>query len=580
MRLSLLCLALVAFLNACGGGSSSSSPTTSSNNSESLKGLELSAGPAPGNGIWNYSVATDYYYGSQQKSPSLFSDIAKYDPQHTALKYVFPVFGNIQAGIGGNYIDNLSSSACFTDVSHTQAIFSYYALPQVQDRLSTGVYPSAPITPGKPFSDILGTCISGQTATSYYKNTVKIPYVVPVVEISDFSNYIGVPSSAAVADGKGSTLPSLGPTQVLAIADAIATMILQDPNAYGVAFDNELAINKATSPLGAPAANCTGMYYEQLFYGRIAEQLKASTPSKYLFLFDAPDSGTNLYTGASVIIDPTSPAGTSKNCVYDPKLYPPLPSKALTNIVLQKALYDLGSTDNAPPNGPISVQDNLTLATPLITSYLNTPNGPPVTFVLPASATSTMWESLQVYNLPALKQVLQNPKPPQPPTSIPISQAGMCIQDALNTSTMNYQVLSQYLCTAASSGKICLGPNSSSSLINSTISGYIDLPNCGSFTNKDTTKVVPTNVTMNQYFSSETSLITQTSTSGKSQLYLGSSLYAWRISQMSDFGGVPTTYSLLGPPSTDKPYSAQLFPMNISDDVWATFIAWAKSFPK
>jgi len=575
MRLSVIFLALLAFLSGCGGGSSSSIGNAASGDSPDKNKLTIGGTaaqmPAPGNGIWNYSVATDYFYGSQKLSPSLYSDITNYDPSHTAIKYVFPVFGNVQAGANGDFTGVLSSTACLIDTDHIQPVFSYYALPQVNDRLLTGIYPSSPIKANGPFSSNLGACIGGLDATNYYKNTVGIPYVVPVVEIPDFETFIGSPSSAtAAAPPKTSPLPpSLGITQVLKIADAIAGVIKSDPNAYGVAFDNEPAINKATSPLLNQVPNCQGLYYEQLFYGEIASQLAAS--GKYLFLFDAPDSGNNLYQGNTTILDPSIVApNPPKNCVFNTADFPPLTYGPLKNIVLQKALYDLGDTTNKPANGPISLADNNTYATSAINSYLNTPNGPPVSFVLPASATSTMWDSLQVYNLPGLKLALSQSSSLLPPTTI--NQAGACNQDAVNPSTINYKVLSQYLCTVPVTGtttSTCLTSKSPSSLINSTISAYLNSTNCGGFSNL---------TSMQQYFNGEINLINKLSVAGKSQTYLGSSLYAWRISAMSDLSGVPSTYSLLGSPTS--PYSVQLFPMNISTGIWNDFINWTKSFPQ
>ena len=553
MRLPLLFLVFLIALSGC-GGSSSSDGSAIAGKTVSLGSPESLAPPAPGNGVWNYSVATDYFYGNKKQSPSLYADITQYDPNHTAVKYVFPVFGNVQAGANGDYTGTISSSACFTDTNHTQAVFSYYALPQVQDRLSTGSYPTTPITPGKPFSDILGTCITGQMVTDYYKNTVKIPYVVPVVEIPGFSAAIG-----------GS---SLGVDQVTNIADAIAAIILDDPNAYGVAFDNETAINKATSNASPPTVNCTGLYYEELFYGRIAQKLAAGTTPKYLFLFDAPETGTNLYKATTTIPDPNSTTTPQANCKFDTTKYPPFSYGPLKNIVLQKALYDMSSTDNLPANGPISLHDNNSLVQSAIDSYLGTYQGPPVTFVLPASATSTMWDSLQVYDLPALQSAIAAQPNLLPPTKIvPLTQAVACNQDAQTALTINRQILSQYLCI---DDKTCLTSSSPTTTINKVINDFIGVSNCGAFPN--------TSATMRQYFDGEISLITQASTSGKSQQYLGSSLYAWRISAMSDISAVPSAYSLLGKPTV--PFSTQLFPMNISDDVWGDFINWTVSFSK
>ena len=229
------------------------------------------------------------------------------------------------------------------------------------------------------------------------------------------------------------------------------------------------------------------------------------------------------------------------------------------------------ATADKSSNGPISVQDNTNQAQKSIASYLGTPNGPPVTFVLPASATSTMWESLQIYNVTGFKNAQSvSPAPALPTYIVPLTQAGTCNQDAASTTTINYKVLSQYLCSVATKDAPCLVPTSPPA-ITLLIDNFINPPNCGSFPNKG--------VTMQDYFAGETGLITSASTSNKSQNYLGSSLYAWRISAMSDLSAVPSTYSLLQNP-TSTSYSVQLFPMNITDGVWTNFISWAKSFPK
>lgn len=567
MRISIISLIVLAFLSACGGDSSSTNSATSDRNTLVRLSEVFISPPAAGNGIWNYSVATDYFFGSRKLSPSLYSDITKYDPNHTAIQYVFPVFGNIQAGTANNYVSNpMGSSACRTQNAYSQAVFSYYALPLENDRLITGSYPTSPYDPTGPFSRYIGACVSGLTVTDYYKNTVKIPYVVPVVEIPSFSSFIGSPSSAAIGPPVDPTQVSLGIPQVLNIANAVAEMIISDPNAYGVGFDNEPAINKATSSANAAIkVNCQGMYYEQLFYGAIAAKLAQASPPKYLFLFDAPDTGNSLYQGITTMVDPSSTSTPPQNCALNSASFPPLTYGPLKNIVLQKPLYDLGDTTNLPANGPISLSDNIGLTTQVISSYLGMANGPPVTFVLPASATSTMWDSLQIYNLPTLRTQLAT-NPSLYPTSISIQSASRCNQDALTISSINYQVLSQFLC-ADNSSNSCLTPSSSLATIRATIEGFIGTNNCGSFTNQ---------TTLQSYFAAGLPLITRSTTSQKKQPYLGSSLYAWRIKAMSDIEAAPSYYSLDGP--SNLPPSIQLFPMDISDGVWNDFISWAEKF--
>jgi len=196
---SLLLLVLsVAFFNvACsgggGGGTSSSAVETDSSASGVLtvkrKFGELEQtmmSPAQGDGVWNYSVATDYYWGSIKGGlqPSLKADFVTNNLAQK-ITYVFPVFGYLDSDATAGYSGNTVQTKCYVgkntpipDSQRTnlqmnpQAVFSYFAMPQLKPLFIPAALPA------------LGDCVDGIQVTSYYKNTVGIPNVVPVIEMS------------------------------------------------------------------------------------------------------------------------------------------------------------------------------------------------------------------------------------------------------------------------------------------------------------------------------------------------------------------------------------------------------------
>jgi len=86
--------------------------------------------PLKGNGIWNYSVATDYYYGMMKppQSPSLAVDLTA-NPDAN-IEYVFATFISLSIGYNGN--SNLGFIPMIRDGCPTDKvvpIIAYYALP-------------------------------------------------------------------------------------------------------------------------------------------------------------------------------------------------------------------------------------------------------------------------------------------------------------------------------------------------------------------------------------------------------------------------------------------------------------------
>ena len=435
-----------------------------------------------GNGIYNYSVATDYYYGNQSPSlqPSLKTDLNQY--KTTNISYVFPVFGYLDADRNGALPD--PSSFSLTCSPGQVVVFNYYANPLMKSTAVPGV------------DKALGGCVDGMDVTAYYNTFIK--HTVPTVEYS--SSFINAISA-----------PNLEPV-LIKIADNIASVINNDPNAYGVAFDNEPSINSVSKVYG--------FAYEKAFFGEIALQL--SKQNKFLFLFDANATGIDLfkngYTGSAV-----------------------------KNIILLQPLYDLEDT-SAYEMGPVSLTTYTKDAQQQIQSYLADANSPPVMFMIPASATDTIWNSLQGYDMAATVP----PKPIQPyinPTSL--SNPSTCdSSDASKAGTIANTVLSSLL------------TDSQGSQVNpaTNINNFLGKDNCVKYTNSQS---------LINYFDAVLTAI-KTSTASTNNRYLGNTLYAWRIKSQNDISAGSHYYNVYGDSSLYK-INTQVFPSNIEDKIWTSF---------
>ena len=133
---------------------------------------------AKGNGVWNYSVATDYYYGTKTpvESPSLNYDL-KIALNTSTIQFVFPQFPTLDVPSSG--FDPTASGA-FTALcpdsgkAGSTQIMNYYALPQLTDTSVPNVSP------------YLGSCVNGESVTAYYSSFIS--HVVPVIDITQTFN--------------------------------------------------------------------------------------------------------------------------------------------------------------------------------------------------------------------------------------------------------------------------------------------------------------------------------------------------------------------------------------------------------
>ena len=538
------------FLAACSGGGGGGTTSAASSNLDSGK-LVVSgvfdplpsplAAVAPGDGIWNYSVATDYYYGSKKggAAPSLVYDI-KTNKLAQKFNYVFPVFGSLDQGNSKLNYPNSVQLNCYDSKGNAtpQMVFSYFALPQVHPNVTTA--PAA----------YLGDCVNGNLVTDYYKNTVGIPRVVPILEMSAGFN------AALVYKQTSANAWQLGADELVVLAKNIATTILNDPNVYGVGFDNEPAIFKAAGDPNNPGnVNCQGLDLEHLFYGTLAHALasdKVNGP-KYLFLFDAPATASALYTGATTV--GYSDKSGSYTCTYSTTTLTKANAfQALPNIVVKPALYDMETISDS---GPLVVANYQTDVNNTVQSALAVSTDPPAMLVLPASATDTMWTSVQTYNL-NFKST-----PYYPPTQLPA--IGVCNNEATISTSISYGVLAALIC-----GPDGLGcpdsktPNLPADNIKNFLSQCKVYPNI----------YKGNNVAMNDYFKAALNAVSAKVTPANKARYLGVSLYAWRIAETSDINGAINYYSVYSDPSIHKT-SIQLFPMEISPDIWTSFLGWS-----
>jgi hypothetical protein len=363
-------------------------------------------------------------------------------------------------------------------------IIAYYALPQINPSIYSGV---------------LGQCVPGELATAYYAGINKdAPLkVVPVAEYADdtFPNYIATASDAIV----------------ISIATALAEKINQDLSTYGLAIDNEKSINSSNS-------NTTvGQQKEELFFGTLAAKL--ATGGKFLFLFDAATSAVNLYPNNK-------------------------------NIVFMAPLYDLDNSDPTVPSPTPYNPDLLSQYTntlKIANGKLATSNGQSVMFVVPASATSTIWDYEMAYNYP-----------------LPIGNA-----------TYTSPILNTPAITPNNLGKNCSSLPRDANITDvvlkalidpsKTIDDFFSPANCYLFTN--------TPNSLNDYFSASLQAITTARAQSNQQAnYLGAALYAWRISGMNDINAMktyPSAYSTLGKVTYLQG------PPDIQSGSWAIFNSWA-----
>lgn len=489
---SLLLFSLIVGIGACNNGTSVS--TAAINDTSNLIDPV-----AKGNGVWNYSVATDYYYGMQQESPSLWYNLTR--QYHTSsIQFVFPQFPTLSVAVNGVFDPDATGAFSTTcPISENQKaplteMFNYYALPQLNSYIVNGV------------DTYLGNCVAGGEITAYYASFVS--HVVPVIDVSQEFN-------ADLATASNAT--------ILSIADHVAAIINNDSHAYGVSFDNEPAINLLGADSGA--ATPKGYAIERMFYGEIALQL--AKQKKYLFLFDANATGISLYTNG-----------------YN--------GSALNNIILQQYLYDLDTTESATPSGPVSLESYTTLVEKQAVNDLSAANGsqPPLRFVLPASATSTMWDYAQGYNMVSSESVYIN----QTTLSDP---AACLITPATAIGTIDNGALGLFLCSVDG---ICPGNST-----NPNIAAFLNNSNCVNYTNP--TKLLA-------YFNA--SLQSVKNAGVNNSRYLGSDLYTWNIQAFPEINASKGYYNQYGESDLYK-LTTQVFPAEITPSVWSAFLLWEQN---
>lgn len=488
-------------LCSCNGTGTQPSPTGNSHN--------LLIDPvAKGNGVWDYSVATDYYYGTQTpiESPSLIYDLTV-TLQTTAIQFVFPQFptldvpkDGINPGVTGAF-----SITCPTAGKPSMEILNYYALPQLS--VSSGI---------TGVDSYLGPCVNGESVTSYYKGFVS--YVVPVIDITQAFN-------ASLAASNLQT--------VYAIADNVATIINNDPNAYGVAFDNEPAISDDGLD---PAPKNLDYTLEQNFYGEVAYKLAGS--KKYLFLFDAPHTANYLYTNG-------------------------FRGESLNNIIIMQNLYDLDTTESATPAGPVSIESYTALVNKIAMNALSTGNAaqPPIRFDLPASATSTMWDYAQGYDMVSAATV--KPSEATYINQTTLNNPAACLtNDATTAGTIDNSVLSLFICSP--SGTPCPGTLGGTAI--PIINGFLNSSNCVNYANK---------TALLSYFNTSLSSVQASLQANgiNNPRYLGVDLYAWQIRAFAEIDASKAYFSVWDDSSLFK-QNTQVFPSQITYPVWESFINW------
>jgi len=507
--------------------------------------------PLPkGNGIYNYSVATDYYYGTQNPvgQPSLAYDLGNYpnslSPNSASnIIYVFPDFVSLNglSYYGGSVASFPTSSA---DFSQTQCaydpnknkglngsnIIEYVALPEL-NLAAVGQTLSPTLT-----TAVGNYCYNGAAVTQYYKNIN--------------GGQLKVIPNASYADVSFPTMIATGnKSNTLAIADALANVINQDPSTLGLAIDNEPSINGINKNPSSKQLNPTSVQNEQLFFQELASQLAMN--NKYLFLFDAPDTARVLF------------------------------GSGLTNVIVMSYLYDLGNTDpskpsayNPTPLGTGNNQDttNYTYSgmvyNAAASALSDTPNNvykgqsQQVTLVLPASATSSLWDYDIVYNVaPGSTSSSVNPV-------LPAATASAVIANSPNNCTNN--PIPNPSTNPPASQTLMLNLLFPSQV---NIVTFFNNTNCFKYTNP----LSLTNQSMEQYFATSLDAVKKANANPNSH-YLGVTLYAWKIAADNDLqAGKSSVLSAYGPNgyiSKTTPNISLQGPPNIKPEIWNLLNKW------
>lgn len=423
-----------------------------------------------GDALYNYSVATDYYYGAKQvsQSPSVAYDLQHGGINNTAInsiKYVFADFMYIQSRVvnkiaqpfsGPITVGRITTSPASCPSSLTSDI-QYFAIPQIKGKIDyiSGIDP-----------EVLGTCVDGSQITNYLHNIAKVQNVI--VHVGWDANFLAALQASTAS-------------QINNLADQLVSLITADPNVYGVAFDNE------SPTLPANVANP--------FFLRIASKLfNNGTNTKFVFLFDAV--GTAGY-------------------IYD---------NGITNVVLLRPLYD-DSTSPATGN-PVSYTGYSNYYTRAAQAYLENTSNPPVMFVLPASATDEEWDyDVEYVNSNSASKGPENTEIP------PISNSAWIPNQPSDCSMFGNDPISQSVINGPSTNQLgLLNVVEQSHFKQSYNQQQPYTTNCNNWNN--TLPTGNSMTPMQNYFSLALNAVTAARASvanKQSAKYIGVALYAWRV---------------------------------------------------
>ena len=346
----------------------------------------------------------------------------------------------------------------------------------------------------------LGTCQPGTTITAHYHIN---------------NNYRVLPLFTAA---NSSMFTNASPAQLQQFALALAKLINNDPNAAGIAFDIEPAFKQGDTTLN--------------FYGTLA---KALEPGKILAIFDA-----NRDDLAAAVVQ-----------------------LKLDNVLVLQALYDFGVFGLPDSQAiPLETEGNkpgyAAIAKQYAKAYFGDGSQPqmniPVMFVLPGSATSSIWDSLQFYNtsLPA--------KGPINPYKNSDVTATHCFANPPSW-------LSQFLTAAPGHQPSEQG----------LAAFFVSAQNCLRYDNPQQSEGKP--VKFIQYFNAALNAVNAIVTSlpaSQQAVYIGSALYTTRAAghtseAYNDINCAKHYYSTYYTSSLLK-QCIGVFPSNISDTVLQTFI--------
>ncbi len=478
----------------------------------------LAAAITPGNGVIIDSAASDVYNAQNGQLPSLQNDLQA--APRSNIQYIFPDIGYI----------NVAESADIANGKAVNASTTVEVAPPYTDLTQGCAFPSAPSSsntieffytfcavPQINGMDDLGTKTTLPDLVGYYKTLPgSAGQAIDVIPLMSYDSEWVVDTQKLYNASNPNLAPALN-TLATEMGSTIAAN--ENINIGGVGFDNEPAINQMDG-------NQTATGIEYSFFKNIAEALAKNNQN--LFLFDANTTAKNLYT-----IAPAS-----------------------ANVVALYPLYDFESaeSDSGYAYGPYPFTSYSNSSLGITDVYHTVENGMnlgvPILFVLPASATQTLWDSVEQYDLHIATV------PPTSPVNPDLTVTSNCLQAA--PQSVDTTVLNSFLCMGTS----CPGGPPATS-------NYIALNDCQQYTRNDKGTVM-----LVDYFNAALNALP--SSLRTNPLFLGAVLYTWRIPGFNDFNCAKRASNIyqqkLAPVIQACP---QVFPAEISPPIWAAFQTWA-----